>query len=289
MDRRARAVRDRRLRRHPGAARRDPRAVGIASASARRRGELAAGRALLQRRVGVGGLDPAYAFDGEDVTWHVDADGYRLPTEAEWEYACRAGSTGPHYGPLAEVAWTAADGVSTPQHVGGKLPNLNGLFDTLGNVWEWCWDLLDPARYDDYRVFRGGGFADDAWSVRASTRRGGAPRMSPSRRRLPARARGLRRDGCCAGLVGGGRPGAGRPGRTAALRLDAPALSRFPASAEHHADTIEEAARRGILLPDAPPTSAISTPDHWSHRGRTVPPRQGHRPRPPPRVRLPGG
>ncbi len=124
------------------------------------------------------GLDPAYSFDGEEVTWHVDADGFRLPTEAEWEFACRAGSVGPHYGPLAEVAWSALDGVTHPQEVGGKHPNLNGLFDTLGNVWEWCWDLLDPARYGDYRVFRGGGYADDAWSVRASTRRGGAPRMS---------------------------------------------------------------------------------------------------------------
>ncbi|BDV30538.1 formylglycine-generating enzyme family protein [Microbacterium terricola] len=123
------------------------------------------------------GYDPAYTFDGEEVTWHVDADGYRLPTEAEWEFACRAGSTGAHYGPLPEVAWTAADGVRTAQDVGGRMPNLNGLFDTLGNVWEWCWDLLDPARYDDYRVFRGGGFADDAWSVRAGTRRGGSPRL----------------------------------------------------------------------------------------------------------------
>ncbi len=123
------------------------------------------------------GLDPAYTFDGEDVTWHVDSDGYRLPTEPEWEFACRAGSTGPHYAPLADAAWTALDGVGSPQDVGGKLPNLNGLFDTLGNVWEWCWDLLDPGRYDDYRVFRGGGFADDAWSVRAGVRRGGAPRM----------------------------------------------------------------------------------------------------------------
>ncbi|QDZ13726.1 formylglycine-generating enzyme family protein [Humibacter ginsenosidimutans] len=122
------------------------------------------------------GLEPAYSFDGEDVTWHVDSDGFRLPTEAEWEFACRAGSAGPHYGPLAEVAWTATDGVSSPQNVGAKHPNLNGLFDTLGNVWEWCWDLLDPARYGAYRVFRGGGFADDAWSVRASTRRGGDAR-----------------------------------------------------------------------------------------------------------------
>ncbi|OJU39277.1 MAG: sulfatase-modifying factor protein, partial [Microbacterium sp. 69-10] len=114
------------------------------------------------------GLDPAYAFDGEEVTWHVDSDGYRLPTEAEWEFACRAGSTGPQYGPLAEIAWTGADGGSEPHDVGLKLPNLHGLFDTLGNVWEWCWDLLDPERCDDYRVFRGGGFADDSWSVRAS-------------------------------------------------------------------------------------------------------------------------
>ncbi|WEK59803.1 MAG: SUMF1/EgtB/PvdO family nonheme iron enzyme [Candidatus Microbacterium colombiense] len=123
------------------------------------------------------GLDQVYLFDGEEVSWDVTADGFRLPTEGEWEFACRAGSVGPHYAPLADAAWTSADGVSAPQNVGGKLPNLNGLFDTLGNVWEWCWDLLDPVRYDDYRVFRGGGFADDAWSVRASVRRGGAPRM----------------------------------------------------------------------------------------------------------------
>ncbi|MDZ8274667.1 SUMF1/EgtB/PvdO family nonheme iron enzyme [Microbacterium aquimaris] len=123
------------------------------------------------------GLEPAYTVDGDDVTWHVESDGFRLPTEAEWEYACRAGSVGAHYGPLSEVAWTAADGLSAPQDVGGRHPNLFGLFDTLGNVWEWCWDFLDPARYGDYRVFRGGGFADDAHSVRAGARRGGGPRM----------------------------------------------------------------------------------------------------------------
>lgn len=122
------------------------------------------------------GLDSAYTVDGEDVVWHVDSDGYRLPTEIEWEYACRAGSPAAHYGPLAEVAWTAADGVRSPQPVGAKHPNLFGLFDMLGNVSEWCWDHLDADSGSRDRVFRGGGFADDAFSARADGRRGGSPR-----------------------------------------------------------------------------------------------------------------
>ena len=124
------------------------------------------------------GLAPAYIIDAGEVTWQTNASGYRLPTEAEWEYACRAGTTGPHYGPLDAIGWTANDKVEKPQEAGQKLPNAFGLHDTLGNVWEWCWDLLDPARYGEYRIFRGGGFADKSWSVRASTRRGGAPGMS---------------------------------------------------------------------------------------------------------------
>ena len=124
------------------------------------------------------GLDPAYTFDGEVVTWHVDSDGFRLPTEAEWELACRAGSTRAQYGPLAEIAWTAADGMAGPRDVGGKLPNLNGLFDTLGNTWEWCWDLLDPAVTGEQRVIRGGGFADGPLNVGASVRRGASPRST---------------------------------------------------------------------------------------------------------------
>lgn len=124
------------------------------------------------------GLAPAYTVDERSVTWRTTATGYRLPTEAEWEYACRAGTVGPYYGPLHRIAWSADDGVETPQDVGQKRPNRFGLYDTLGNVREWCWDFLDPASYGDYRVFRGGGFADKHWSVRASTLRGGAPGMS---------------------------------------------------------------------------------------------------------------
>lgn len=124
------------------------------------------------------GLNPAYIIDAGEVTWQTNSSGYRLPTEAEWEYACRAGTTGPHYGPLDAIGWTANDKVENPKEVGQKLPNAFGLHDTLGNVWEWCWDLLDPARYGEYRIFRGGGFADKSSSVRASTRRGGAPEMS---------------------------------------------------------------------------------------------------------------
>ncbi|MGO2111820.1 MAG: formylglycine-generating enzyme family protein [Pseudoclavibacter sp.] len=126
------------------------------------------------------GAEPAYDLDrdGEgsrSVRWNVHADGFRLPTDAEWEWACRAGTSGPHYGPLADIAWTDADAVTSAQRVGLKQPNAFGLFDMLGNVWEWCWDYADPARYADYRVIRGGGWADKHWSVRASVRRGSMP------------------------------------------------------------------------------------------------------------------
>lgn len=121
------------------------------------------------------GAPSAYRLDGDDVAWDVASDGFRLPTEAEWEWACRAGTSGPRYGPLADIAWTEADAVAAPQRVGAKLPNAFGLTDMLGNVWEWCWDYCDPARYADYRVLRGGGWADKHWSVRASVRRGSMP------------------------------------------------------------------------------------------------------------------
>ncbi|TQM63065.1 formylglycine-generating enzyme family protein [Klugiella xanthotipulae] len=121
------------------------------------------------------GLRPAYDVREREVTWDVSADGFRLPTEAEWEAACRAGTSQPTYGPLHEIAWTAPDRVGGPQPVAHKNPNSYGMYDMLGNVWEWCWDFADTGRYGDYRSLRGGGWADQKWSVRASVRRGSAP------------------------------------------------------------------------------------------------------------------
>ncbi|UOQ60024.1 formylglycine-generating enzyme family protein [Leucobacter rhizosphaerae] len=121
------------------------------------------------------GFEPAYALDEGTVTWRLHAAGFRLPTEAEWVRACRAGTDGARYGELDQIAWSAADEITGPQPVGRKNPNAFGLHDTLGNVWEWCWDRLDPARYGDYRVLKGGGWADPEWSCRAGVRRGDAP------------------------------------------------------------------------------------------------------------------
>jgi formylglycine-generating enzyme required for sulfatase activity len=126
------------------------------------------------------GLTPAYRLDldGEGVEWDASAEGYRLPTEAEWEHACRAGTTGPRYGPLGEVAWYRGNSDGRIQSVGGKRPNPWGLHDMLGDVWEWCWDLYDPEVYGAYRVLRGGGWFDEHWSCRASVRRRSHPALS---------------------------------------------------------------------------------------------------------------
>jgi formylglycine-generating enzyme required for sulfatase activity len=121
------------------------------------------------------GFAPSYEIAGRVVRWDVSADGYRLPTEAEWEWAARARTDGPRYGDLEEIAWSRTDGVDAPQPVARKTPNAFGLFDMIGNVWEWCWDYADTARYADYRSLRGGGWADPPWSLAASVRRGSAP------------------------------------------------------------------------------------------------------------------
>lgn len=122
------------------------------------------------------GLHAAYAFDESgNVDFDAGADGYRLPTEAEWEYACRAGSTDARYGELDEIAWHGGNASQRAHAVGGRRPNAWGLYDMLGNVWEWCWDIYDARVYGEYRVFRGGGWSDDERACRASCRRKSHP------------------------------------------------------------------------------------------------------------------
>ena len=132
------------------------------------------------------GLAPAYRISGSDVTWDRASTGYRLPTEAEWEYACRAGTMTVFAGGndekvLGSMAWFAANVGGVTHAVGAKEPNAWGLFDMHGNVWEWCWDLVgrygstdavDPQGVSSgaIRVNRGGSWASNARGCRSACR-----------------------------------------------------------------------------------------------------------------------
>jgi len=125
------------------------------------------------------GLDPAYEIDVQAFdAVYTGSDGYRLPTEGEWEYACRATTTGPRYGELHDIAWYSGNSGGRHHAVGGKAPNAWGLHDMLGNVWEWCFDRYDPEVYGAYRIFRGGGWADAERGCLATNRRRSHPTFS---------------------------------------------------------------------------------------------------------------
>ncbi|PEA54249.1 cytoplasmic protein [Bacillus pseudomycoides] len=123
------------------------------------------------------GLKECYSIrnDGKNVICDWEADGYRLPSEAEWQYACKAGTTGYQYGELDRIAWYDENSGGRVHEVGKKEPNAWGLYDMLGNVWEWCWDLYDEQVYGSYRIFRGGSWAEEARGCGASCRRRSHP------------------------------------------------------------------------------------------------------------------
>jgi formylglycine-generating enzyme required for sulfatase activity len=154
------------------------------------------------------GLVPAYIIDKDCekdevqwlVSWNTDANGYRLPTEAEWEYACRAGTT-TQFNTGNNITTDHANyngnytynnnpiGVyrKTTTPVGSFEPNAWGLYDKHGNVWEWCWDRKEAAHPSEvqtnpalnisevYRVLRGGSWKDSCLLLRSTIWVGGFP------------------------------------------------------------------------------------------------------------------
>jgi len=135
------------------------------------------------------GLNPCYIIDIKwVVTCNFDADGYHLPTEAEWEYAARGGSKSRGYkysgsDNIEDVAWYDDNSNEKTYQVGIKIANELGIYDMTGNVWEWCWDwygkyssssVTDPkgSSSGEHRILRGGSWGSDDGDGRIANRTG---------------------------------------------------------------------------------------------------------------------
>jgi formylglycine-generating enzyme required for sulfatase activity len=147
------------------------------------------------------GSNPSYhigdSYPVEGVSWNeaqtfiqklntMTGKQYRLPTEAEWEYACRALNTSDRYGDLNSIAWYASNSGGSTHAVGTKQPSGWGLYDMLGNVLEWCQDWFgyypsEPQTNPtgpgsgSRRILRGGAYNGPPVSVRASSRHDNTP------------------------------------------------------------------------------------------------------------------
>lgn len=136
-------------------------------------------------------LRPSYVVTGDAAT-QAEGNGYRLPTEAEWEFACRAGTTtrywiGDDGKELSRTAWIAANSGGTTHPVGDLRANPFGLFDMHGNVWEWVQDRWDPGLY---KASQASGTIDPAVEIPVRNDgmlRGGEFGIEPARCRSSAR------------------------------------------------------------------------------------------------------
>ena len=137
--------------------------------------------------LGEAALTACYEGSGDDVAWTEGCTGYRLPTEAEWEYAARAGTTtswsfGDDPAVAGEYAWYSGNAEGEVHAVSTKKANPWGLHDLHGNVWEWVWGAYDSYQsgevvngVGELRALRGGAFDSSPWGLRSANRDRNSP------------------------------------------------------------------------------------------------------------------